>query len=121
MSGRSPGTGLLLGQAGIVLEFAAMRQPRQHVHTAWQITVALLLLCSQTLLLAHVHEQDPVQAQYASCVSCIALQIQSPACSHSFPEADVELARQPHIADTSPVPRSAPVPRARQRAPPALI
>lgn len=103
-----------------MLECAGMQRFRKIFRSTWQVTVAIALLLSETLLLAHVHEQDPGQAQVASCLTCIAAQHASPACPNSFPEIDTEIGHSPFIAETDSALSFAPAPIARQRSPPAF-
>lgn len=102
-----------------MLESAGMQRHSKVFRRAWQVTFAMALLLSQTLSLAHVHEQDPGRAQVASCLICIAAQHPTPACANSFPEIDTEIGHSPFIAETDSALRSAATPITRQRSPPA--
>jgi hypothetical protein len=97
-----------------------MQRHSTFLRRTWQVTIAMALLVSQTLLLAHAHEQDPGRTQVASCLICIAAQNPSPACTNSFPEIDTEIGHSPFIAETDSALRSAATPITRQRSPPAF-
>ena len=103
-----------------VLEFPGMSNLTHPLRRCWQVTLALSLLSSQTLLLAHVHEQDAAQAQYASCLTCVAAQHASPACPNSFPAIDMDIGLAPFVAETVSALQSAAAPAARQRSPPTV-
>ena len=94
---------------------------RTHRKSGTVLKAALMLcvLLSQALLLAHVHEQDPAQAQYASCLTCVAAQNASPACPNDFPDIEMEIGHAPFAAETTSALQSSALPTARQRAPPA--
>jgi hypothetical protein len=97
-----------------------MQRPSNVYRRTWQVTFAIALLLSQTLSLAHVHEQDPGRAQVASCLICIAAQHPTPACANSFPPIDTEISHSPFLAETDSALCSAAAPITRQRSPPAL-
>ena len=103
-----------------MLESAGMQRLSNFSLRTWQVIFAMALLMSHTLLLAHVHEQDPGRAQVASCLICIAAQHPSPACTNSFPEIDTEIGHSPFVAETDSALRSAATPITRQRSPPAF-
>ncbi len=103
-----------------MLESVGMQRHSNFFRSTWQVTFAMALLMSHTLLLAHAHEQDAGRAQVASCLICIAAQHPSPACTNSFPEADTEIGHSPFIAESDSALCSAAAPITRQRSPPAF-
>jgi hypothetical protein len=96
-----------------------MIRPPQKLGRAISAILFVLLICAQTIALAHTHQHEPVAFQDTACATCISLnQLETAAVDHGhYPS--LQLTRPVICNDQKVVDTAAVVRAARQRGPPA--